>query len=109
MSKIIKASIDFSCVGIIAYSIAVFMIALKMPNRSYCKMLEYVGEKLSLNIYIIHMLVYSVFNIVCLHFFKVDYKIGLLSWLYPLLIVLNLIFLSFLLKKYFENTCLSLN
>ena len=80
--------IKISCIGNIIYSLAIFTLAIKVPDKSYCKPLEYVGDKLSLNVYIFHMLVSSVLYIVCSRYLlNIDLHVGLLSWIHPILVV----------------------
>lgn len=80
--------IKISCIGNIIYSLAIFTLAIKVLDKSYCKPLEYVGDKLSLNVYIFHMLVASVLYIVCSKYLlNIDLHVGLLSWIHPILVV----------------------
>lgn len=78
--------INFSVVGVIIYSLAIFVFINKLPNKSYCKSLEYIGSKLSLNVYVFHVLILSVVTYVC-HFLNIDIKTGFGGWFRPLLIV----------------------
>ena len=81
--------IKISCIGNIIYSLAIFTLAIKIPDKSYCKPLEYVGDKLSLNVYIFHMLVSSVLYIVCSKYLlNIDLSAGLLNWIRPILVVI---------------------
>ena len=81
-------SIKISCIGIVFYSLAIFILAIKIPDRSYCRLLEYIGDKLSLNVYIFHMLIASVLSIVCSKYLlNIDLSAGLLNWIRPILVV----------------------
>ena len=81
--------IKISCIGNIIYSLAIFTLAIKIPDKSYCKPLEYVGDKLSLNVYIFHMLIASVLSTVCSKYLlNIDLSAGLLNWIRPILVVI---------------------
>lgn len=71
MPTILNTSIKFSCVGIIIYSITIFVLALKIQNKSINKIIEYIGKSLSLNIYIFHYLIADILSFV---FKKFDFK-----------------------------------
>jgi len=82
-------SIKFSCIGIVFYSLAIFTLAIKIPKKSYCRPLEYIGDKLSLNVYIFHMLIASVLSTVCSKYLlNIDLSAGLLNWIRPILVVI---------------------
>ena len=78
--------INFSVVGVIIYSLAIFAFINKLPNKSYCKPIEYVGSKLSLNVYVFHVLILSVVAYGC-RFFNININSGIGGWFRPLLIV----------------------
>ncbi len=61
---ILSTTIKFSCVGIIIFSITIFVLALKFPNKSFNKTIEYIGKNLSLNIYIFHSLIADVLSFI---------------------------------------------
>ncbi len=45
----------FNAIGIIPYSLALFTLIFKSPDTSVCKPLEFIGERLSLYIYVLHV------------------------------------------------------
>ncbi len=59
---ILKTKINFSCIGIIIYSISIFLIAIKYSDKSFNKIIEYIGDKLSLNIYIFHIIIANILS-----------------------------------------------
>ena len=73
--------------GTLFYSLAIFVLAIKIPNKSYCRPLEYIGDKLSLNIYIFHSIINLVLLKSCMPLLGIDLHAGLLGWLYPFVIV----------------------
>lgn len=72
-------------IGYIPYAMGLFALALKEPNRSVCKSLEYVGEKLSLHVYLLHEPVAGVLSILCANLLKVNVQENLWLWLHPVL------------------------
>ncbi len=99
--RIIFTPINFSSIGIILYSLSIFTLAIKIPDKSYCKTLEYIGDKLSLNIYIFHYLIYGVLRF----FFKYGLKknpdsdYGVLGWSFPIIVVLLAVVFAQILEK----------
>ena len=65
-------SIKFNVIGYIPYTFGLFALTLKNPTRSICRPLEFIGDKLSLNIYIYHVLVGIVFYDVLTKYSIVD-------------------------------------
>lgn len=51
-----KYTLNLSEIPIIMFSILLFMLAIKNPTFSIAKPLEFIGDKLSLNVYIFHPL-----------------------------------------------------
>ncbi len=85
---VFKLSFRFSIIGYIPYAFGLFMLALKNPTKSICKPLEFIGEKLSLNIYIFHVLMDKVMGTVLEHIFKVDIGTSLFLWCRPVIVLL---------------------
>ncbi|MGP1586923.1 MAG: acyltransferase [Treponemataceae bacterium] len=54
---------DISFFGVIVYSIFIFLFAIKLPNFTI-KPFEFIGNKLSLHVYIFHMIVSYVLNLI---------------------------------------------
>jgi hypothetical protein len=100
---IFNVTINFSCVGILFYSTSLFMIAIKNPNKIICKPIAYLGDKLSLNIYIFHVIIAGIIVFAFSHIFKIDVESDLFSWIKPILTVVASIVFSNILyygKKY---------
>lgn len=53
----IQTPVDISVVGYIPYCLGIFILCLKEPTSSTCKLLEFVGKELSLYVYIFHVVV----------------------------------------------------
>jgi hypothetical protein len=82
-----EAPVKMFSLGTLFYSLAVFVIAIKIPNKTYCRPLEYIGDKLSLNVYIFHPLIGFVTLRLCQLLFGINLQAGLLGWLRPFAVV----------------------
>lgn len=49
--------IKFNAIGVIPYSLSLFIMTLKSPTNSICKPIEFIGESLSLYIYVLHVVI----------------------------------------------------
>ncbi len=49
--------INFSCIGVFFYAVTLFILSIKHEDLSVSKAIEYVGAKLSLNIYFFHVII----------------------------------------------------
>ncbi len=54
---IVNPQIRLNVIGIIPYSLALFALTLKSSGNSICKPMEFIGEKLSLYLYILHLVI----------------------------------------------------
>jgi hypothetical protein len=59
-----KQSLDFY-IGTIFYSVSLFILAIKNPFKKYNFIINYIGEKLSMFIYIIHMTIIIFLSRIC--------------------------------------------
>lgn len=94
---IFDTTINFSCVGILFYATALFVIAIKYPDIVICKSIAYVGDKLSLNVYIFHVLVAGVIDFAFQLAFHVDTDGNVFLWIKPILTVIATIMFSWML------------
>ena len=94
---------DLSQSGIVLASVAMFIYAINNENLVISRMLEMVGHRYSLNIYIFHIMVNLIFG-------KVIKMLGInssmVATIRPLLIVLNTLILAIILEKIY-NRCKS--
>lgn len=88
-----------SCVGIILYATSLFVIAIKHPDKTGFKPIAYIGDKLSLNIYIFHVLIDGLIKIIFKVVFKVNIYGTLFLWLNPLITLAITVAFSFVLEK----------
>lgn len=68
-----KQSLDFYF-STILYSLSIFILAIKKPNKKISIFLNYVGRKLSMYIYIIHMSVISILSYTVFSFVTSPYE-----------------------------------
>lgn len=85
---------NFSVVGYIPYAFGLFTLSLKKTNNSVCKFIEYIGEKLSLNIYIFHTLIANIIRFICSKVFGIDIEGILWLWCQPIVVLICTIFAS---------------
>lgn len=95
---VFETNVDFSCVGSIPFSIALFIIAIKHPEKTLFKPIEYIGDKLSLNVYIFHLLIAGVIEFVA-KFFNIDIKGDLFLWSKPIITLVASILFAFIIEK----------
>ena len=68
-------------------------------ERFVSQLLEYVGAKLSLNIYIFHILVASLWSLTFKHVLFVDVESDLFQWTKPVMVVVCSIVLALIINK----------
>lgn len=96
---IFSTKIRFSMVGIIIYSVSLFIIAIKLPSQkkiSGC--VEYVGDNLSLDIYIFHIIVSDILVMVCRQILNVNTGEVYFQWMNPMLTLMCTIILALCIK-----------
>lgn len=94
---VVSLPVNFGVVGYIPYAFGLFTLTLKEPNVSVCKAAEFIGEKLSLNIYIFHTLIYKVLVLIRRGIFGINTESDLWAWSCPILVLVCTIFVSWLL------------
>lgn len=87
--------IKFTSVGYIPFATALFVMALKHGERSICKPLEYLGDKLSLWIYIFHVPTSMMLKLVLKTLFGVSTDNGVYLWIHPILTLFAVIIISY--------------
>lgn len=94
LPTVFDTSINFSCLGILIFSTALFVIAVKNYNQVVCKPVAYIGDKLSLNIYIFHVLMARLISIFFNLTLSVDAGGNVFLWIKPILTVIATIIFS---------------
>ena len=85
-----------TCVGHIACAMGMFALALKKPTNSVCKYVEYIGENLSMNIYILHNLVSHLLTNICGKVFGININGNTWLWCKPVIVLICTIFVSWI-------------
>lgn len=91
-----KTSIDISCVGLFLYVAAIFITGIKYSNMKISNILVYIGEKLSLYIYISHSLIGCLIIFLAKILLKVDIHS---TWLTPIIVAISTIVFSYFTYK----------
>lgn len=86
----------FSSLGYIFYATALFVMALKYAQKSFCKPLEYLGDKLSLWVYIFHVPTGYVVKMFVKRFFGIDTETGVYTWIHPVITLCAVILISYI-------------
>lgn len=86
--------VNFSCVGYIPYAGGIFLIALKYPEICRSKLLEYIGRKLSMNIYIWHVPLDRVLT----SFLIIDTSTSIFLWCRPLIVIVISAIVAFVIE-----------
>ncbi len=91
--------VKFNVIGYIPYAFGLFLLALKNPSESVCKPVEFVGNKLSLNIYIFHLIIAGVVGFFARSFLNINTEANLYLWLQPIIVLVVTIFISWIVYK----------
>lgn len=91
---IFHTSIQFSALGYIPYATGMFVLTLKNPNHHICKVIEYIGANLSLNIYILHVLVANALEIIYYIIFKNNIGKDIWLWYKPVITLMCTVSIS---------------
>ena len=81
--------LKLSGVDNILCAFSLFLIALKYSDVSLCRPLEYIGSKLSLNIYILHVIIDDVICISFSRLFQMDVYGNVFLWCRPILVLIT--------------------
>lgn len=100
---IIDSKLKFSVVGYIPYATSIFLLAIKNGEKSLCKPLEYIGDKLSLWIYIFHVPTSSVVHMFVHKLLGIDTEIGLYPWIHPVITVCAVIVIAYVFNFMLEK------
>lgn len=92
---IFELSIEFSVIGYIPYAFGLFVLALKKPNNRVCKPIEFIGDSLSLYIYILHPLIRRAVDVVVNLVLKDNWENTAYVWYRPMLVLLVTMIISY--------------
>ncbi len=96
-----KPTINYSCLGLLFISPALFLIGIKNPDIKINKFIEFIGDKLSMYIYIFHLIIsWLIISRIKLFGINID---GIYSYIHPIFTLIATILISsifyFILKK----------
>lgn len=77
---------NLSAVGSVSCALGLFLLTLKDPGKSICRPIEYIGERLSLPIYILHVLIDVKFCYYLEAYLKIDTGTTVFAWFRPIII-----------------------
>ena len=87
---------DFSCIGILFYSASLFLIAVYYYDMPIYEPIAYIGNKLSRNVYIFHVLVAGGLSFGFHHILNIDVEGDFFKWTKPIMTVAATIILSWM-------------
>ncbi len=89
----------FNVIGYIPYAFGLFSLTLKNPSQNLCKPIEFIGDKLSLYIYIFHVLMDGVVGYAFHSILSVNTEENLYLWLRPIVVLVATIITSWVVYK----------
>lgn len=94
LPPLVKLPFQISTVGYIPYAFGLFVLCLRNPQDHICKFLEYLGEKLSLNIYIFHTLVEAVLLFLCGKLWNINSQGDTWLWCKPMIVAVATVLIA---------------
>lgn len=85
LPTLFNTKVDFSMIGLVMYSISVFYLTVGLPQKQTQGIIEYIGDKLSLYIYIFHVLIADIIEICCRKMFMINFNDNLFKWTLPII------------------------
>ena len=93
---VFNLKLKFSSLGYVFYATALFLIALKYGERSICKPIEYLGDNLSLWVYIFHVPTSSVVKMIVKRLINIDTESGIYVLIHPIITLCVVIIISYI-------------
>ncbi len=105
---IFNSRIMFSNIGCIPYALSMFILMLRSSSYRRCEIIEYIGEKLSMDMYILHVIVAGLLTIMIRKIFKIDTASNMIFlYLRPIIGILGAVSMSYAVssvrEKYFKH------
>lgn len=94
---IIRASVDVSEIGIVLYAASLFIYAINNPDKRVNKKMEYLGDRLSLYVYIYHVMIAGIIGVI-VRLLSLDANIYM--WVRPLIVALASIAVAMLIDRF---------
>ncbi len=98
---LLKTKVNYNSVGVLLTAPALFMIGIKNSNIKVNNLVEFVGDKLSLFIYILHPLV-SILIMYVVKFLRINWE-GAYLYVHPIITLIVTIGVSLLFYLVFKN------
>ncbi len=80
-----ELKLRYGGIGYIPFALGLFALCLKNPEKSINCIIEFIGDKLSLYIYVLHVPIVGLLEFVFKYLFHVDIDSELFRWIRPLL------------------------
>lgn len=96
LPTLLPLAINISCIGYIPYAVALFLLSLKNSEISICKTMEFLGDKLSLYVYIFHVPVGDLSKMISEKILKIHTQSEIYLWLHPIITLWIVIIISYI-------------
>lgn len=100
ISIILNLKLNFSIVGYIPLAFSLFSLTLIDQKKSINNLIEFIGEKLSLNIYILHPLIDLIIIEFCKNILKINIEKNIYLWCHPIIVFLVTIMISYVIYRF---------
>jgi fucose 4-O-acetylase-like acetyltransferase len=98
LPAIINSESDLFEFGYIPYAVGLFCLTLKNPEKSNCKLMEYIGEELSLYVYVFHLPVSGAYDLF-VEIVGINKASSFFMWTRPLAVILLTLVASYVISK----------
>ena len=86
LPSVLDLPIKLNAIGYVPYSTALFLLAVRKPDKSLCRIAEYIGSRLSMYIYVLHILMAGVARQLMIMLFGAEVQLGAMyQWTWPIL------------------------
>lgn len=99
----IDVTVKYAYIGVLLTAPSLFLLAIKNPKVKFGNAIDYIGDKLSLFIYILHVPIFNVLTIVCEHFGLNIKALGVISYIYPIMILIVAVVVAIVVEHIFRN------
>ena len=89
LPSVLDWPVKLNAIGFVPYSLGLFLLAVRKPDKSVSRFFQYVGDRLSLYIYVIHILMAGAARQLMIMLFGPEVQLGdLYQWTWPWLTLL---------------------
>lgn len=98
LPSVLDWKVKLNVIGYVPYSLGLFLLAVRKPDKNAFRFLEYIGDRLSLYIYVLHILMAGAARQLMIMLFGPEIQLGALyQWIWPWLTLLISIAVSMML------------